>query len=125
MFGGFAGSFFATRQGFVSPESFTFLESAIILAIVVLGGLGSQFGVVIASVVMIGGMEMLRNLGFLTSIFGSGFDPAQYRMLIFGLAMVLIMVWKPRGLITTREPSAILKEKKKIGADLVAQGEGH
>ena len=125
MFGGFAGSFFATRQGFVSPESFTFLESAIILAIVVLGGLGSQFGVVIASVVMIGGMEMLRNLGFLTTIFGSGFDPAQYRMLIFGLAMVLIMVWKPRGLITTREPSAILKEKKKIGADLVAQGEGH
>jgi branched-chain amino acid transport system permease protein len=125
MFGGFAGSFFATRQGFVSPESFTFLESAIILAIVVLGGLGSQFGVVIASVVMIGGMEMLRNLGFLTTIFGSGFDPVQYRMLIFGLAMVLIMVWKPRGLITTREPSAILKEKKKIGADLVAQGEGH
>lgn len=125
MFGGFAGSFFATRQGFISPESFTFIESAIILAIVVLGGLGSQFGVVIASIVMIGGMEMLRNLGFLTTIFGSGFDPVQYRMLIFGLAMVLIMVWKPRGLITTREPSAVLKEKKKIGADLVAQGEGH
>src|SRR5690606_18377401 len=48
MFGGFAGSFFATRQGFISPESFTFIESAIILAIVVLGGLGSQIGVVIA-----------------------------------------------------------------------------
>ena len=46
MFGGFAGSFFATRQGFISPESFTFIESAIILAIVVLGGLGSQIGVV-------------------------------------------------------------------------------
>lgn len=125
MFGGFAGSFFATRQGFVSPESFTFLESAIILAIVVLGGLGSQIGVVIASVVMIGGIEMLRNIGFLSQIFGDGFDPTQYRMLIFGLAMVLIMVWKPRGLISTREPSAVLKEKKKIGADMVAQGEGH
>lgn len=62
MFGGFAGSFFATRQGFISPESFTFLESAIILAIVVLGGLGSQIGVVIASIVMIGGIELLRNL---------------------------------------------------------------
>ncbi len=48
MFGGFAGSFFATRQGFVSPESFVFMESAIILAIVVLGGLGSQIGVVFA-----------------------------------------------------------------------------
>lgn len=125
MFGGFAGAFFATRQGFISPESFTFIESAIILAIVVLGGLGSQFGVVVASVVMIGGMEMLRNLGFLGQVFGPGFDPVQYRMMIFGLAMVLIMVWKPRGLVTTREPSAILKEKKKIGADLVSQGEGH
>jgi branched-chain amino acid transport system permease protein len=125
MFGGFAGSFFATRQGFISPESFTFLESAIILAIVVLGGLGSQIGVVVASVVMIGGIEMLRNVGFLSQIFGPGFDPVQYRMLIFGLAMVAIMVWKPRGFVTTREPSAVLKERKKIGADLVAQGEGH
>ncbi len=125
MFGGFAGSFFATRQGFISPESFTFLESAIILAIVVLGGLGSQIGVVIASVVMIGGIELLRNLDFLKAIFGANFDPTQYRMLIFGLAMVMIMVWKPRGLISTRDPSAVLKEKKRIGADMVAQGEGH
>lgn len=125
MFGGFAGSFFATRQGFISPESFTFLESAIILAIVVLGGLGSQIGVVIASVVMIGGIEMLRNLGFLSQVFGPGFDPVQYRMLIFGMAMVLIMVWKPRGLVSTREPTAVLKEKKRIDADMVAQGEGH
>ncbi len=124
MFGGFAGSFFATRQGFISPESFSFIESAIILAIVVLGGLGSQIGVVIASVVMIGGIEILRNLDFLQRIF-PGVDPVQYRMLIFGLAMVGIMIWKPRGLVTTREPSAVLKEKKRIGADLVAQGEGH
>ncbi|MER0239302.1 high-affinity branched-chain amino acid ABC transporter permease LivM [Fulvimarina sp. MAC8] len=125
MFGGFAGSFFATRQGFISPESFTFIESAIILAIVVLGGLGSQLGVVIASVVMIGGIELLRNLTVLEAVFGAGFDPTQYRMLIFGLAMVAIMVWKPRGLISTRVPSVFYKEKKKIGADLVSQGEGH
>lgn len=125
MFGGFAGSFFATRQGFISPESFTFLESAIILAIVVLGGLGSQIGVVIAAVVMIGGTEALRNLGFLTQIFGPGFDPVQYRMLLFGLAMVIIMVWKPRGFVSTREPTIALKEKKRIGSDLVSQGEGH
>jgi len=125
MFGGFAGSFFATRQGFISPESFTFLESAIILAIVVLGGLGSQVGVVIAAVVMIGGIEMLRNIGFLQAVFGTGFDPTQYRMLIFGLAMVGIMIWKPRGLVSSREPTVVLKEKKKIGADMVSQGEGH
>ena len=65
MFGGFAGSFFATRQGFISPESFVFIESAIILAIVVLGGLGSQIGVVIAAIVLIGGFEVFRNLDFL------------------------------------------------------------
>ena len=64
MFGGFAGSFFATRQGFVSPESFVFLESAIILAIVVLGGLGSQIGVVIAAIVIIGAFEAVPRTGF-------------------------------------------------------------
>jgi len=125
MFGGFAGSFFATRQGFISPESFNFLESATVLAIVVLGGLGSQIGVVIASVVLIGGLEMLRNLDFLKEIFGNDFDPTRYRMLLFGIAMVLIMVWKPRGLVSSREPTAVLKERKKISADMVAQGEGH
>ncbi len=125
MFGGIAGSFFATRQGFISPESFSFIESAIILAIVVLGGLGSQIGVVLAAIVLIGGSEMLRNLGFLQNIFGADFDPVQYRMLIFGLVMVVIMVWKPRGLVASRSPSAILKEKKRIGSDLVAQGEAH
>ena len=88
MFAGFAGSFFATRQGFVSPESFTFLESATILAIVVLGGMGSQIGVAIAAIAMIGGTEMLRELDFLKQIFGPTFDPTQYRMLLVGLAMV-------------------------------------
>ncbi|MZR29406.1 high-affinity branched-chain amino acid ABC transporter permease LivM [Sneathiella litorea] len=112
MFAGFAGSFFATRQGFISPESFTFIESALILAIVVLGGMGSQTGVVIASIAMIGGFEIFR-------------EAEQFRMLIFGLAMVIIMIWRPRGLISTRIPSIFLKEKKKVSADMVAQGEGH
>ncbi|PLW78780.1 high-affinity branched-chain amino acid ABC transporter permease LivM [Cohaesibacter celericrescens] len=111
MFGGFAGAFFATRQGFISPESFTFIESAIILAIVVLGGLGSQLGVVIASIIMIGGFEVFRDL-------------EELRMLVFGLLMVLIMIWKPRGLVSSREPSVYLKEKKAVSGDLVAEGEG-
>src|SRR5262249_33961997 len=54
MFGGFAGAFFSARQGFISPESFTFAESALVLAIVVLGGLGSQLGVVVAAVILFG-----------------------------------------------------------------------
>jgi branched-chain amino acid transport system permease protein len=124
MFGGFAGSFFAVRQGFVSPESFNFLESAIILAIVVLGGMGSQFGVAIAAIVLVGGPEVLRNLTFLQSIFGTGFDPNEYRLLLFGMGMVAMMVWRPRGLISEREPSVILKERKAISGSLVKEGHG-
>jgi branched-chain amino acid transport system permease protein len=92
MFAGFAGSYFAAKQRFISPESFTFIESAIILAIVVLGGMGSQIGVVLAAVLLIGLPEWFRELG-------------NYRMLAFGIAMVLIMVFRPRGLIGHREPS--------------------
>ena len=124
MFAGFAGSFFAARQGFISPDSFTFLESATILSIVVLGGMGSQIGVAIAAVAMIGGTEIMRELDFLKLIFGSTFDPTQYRMLLFGFAMVLIMIWRPRGLISTRDPSVVLKERKVIDADLVKEGHG-
>jgi branched-chain amino acid transport system permease protein len=124
MFAGFAGSFFAARQGFISPESFTFLESATIVAIVVLGGMGSMLGVAIAAIVMIGGTEIMRELDFLKQIFGETFDPTQYRMLIFGFFMVLMMIWRPRGLIVTREPSVFLKESKSIPADLVEEGHG-
>jgi branched-chain amino acid transport system permease protein len=92
MLGGFAGAFFATRQGFISPESFTFTESATILAIVVLGGLGSQMGVVLAALLLV----LLPELGR---------DFAEFRMLIFGAAMVGIMVWRPQGLLAHREPS--------------------
>jgi branched-chain amino acid transport system permease protein len=124
MFAGFAGSFFAARQGFISPESFTFLESATILSIVVLGGMGSMIGVAVAAVAMIGGTEIMRELDFLKLIFGNDFDPTQYRMLIFGFAMVLIMIWKPRGLVGTREPSAFLKEKRTILGSFVKEGHG-
>ncbi len=108
MFGGFAGSFFATRQGFISPESFTFGESALVLAIVVLGGMGSQLGVAIAATVMIGGFELFREF-------------EQYRMLVFGGAMVAIMIWRPRGLISTREPSVFLRAPKVIPASIVEE----
>jgi branched-chain amino acid transport system permease protein len=96
-FAGFAGCFFATRQGFISPESFTFLESAVILAIVVLGGMGSQTGVVLAAVLLVGLPEWFRDL-------------AQYRMIAFGAAMVLIMLWRPKGLLAGRTPTIRLDE---------------
>ena len=124
MFGGFAGSFFAIRQGFVSPESFVFLESAIILAIVVLGGMGSLVGIAVAAVAMIGGTELLREMEFLKQIFGESFTPELYRMLIFGLAMVVIMVWKPRGFVGSREPTAFLLERKNVSGSFTKEGHG-
>ena len=128
-FGGLAGSFFACRQGFISPESFTFTESATVLAIVVLGGMGSQIGVALAAVFLIGGFEMLRELDFLrqmaATVFGiPDFDPAQYRGLLFGLAMVLMMVFRPRGFVSTRSPSIFLKERKAVSGSLVKEGHG-
>ncbi|GHC73543.1 high-affinity branched-chain amino acid ABC transporter permease LivM [Limoniibacter endophyticus] len=124
MFGGFAGAFFAARQGFVSPESFVFLESAVILAIVVLGGMGSLPGIAIAAAIMIGGTELLRELQFLKLIFGPGFTPELYRMLLFGLAMVIVMVWKPRGFVSSREPTAFLKERKAVSSAFTKEGHG-
>ena len=110
-FGGFAGAFFATRQAFVSPESFNFMESALVLAIVVLGGLGSQLGVALAALVMIGGSELFR-------------DFAEYRMLVFGVALGVMMILRPRGLVSGRVPSVALRSRKEISAELVAQGRG-
>jgi branched-chain amino acid transport system permease protein len=126
MFGGFAGAFYVTSrgQGFVTPESFTFAESALILAIVVLGGLGSQIGVVIAALVLIGGTELLRELDWLKHVFGQDFEPTQYRLLLFGLAMVLVMIWKPRGLISHRMPTVFLRRRQAVRGDLVGEGHG-
>ena len=88
-FAGFAGTVFASKQGFISPESFVFLESAIILAIVVLGGMGSQLGVVLAAIAVTILPELAREF-------------SDYRMLVFGAAMVLMMVWRPQGLMPMR-----------------------
>ncbi|MCD5991195.1 high-affinity branched-chain amino acid ABC transporter permease LivM [Pseudomonas sp. CDFA 553] len=83
---GLAGVFFASQQGFINPTSFTFIESALILAIVVLGGMGSTIGVVIAAFVLTITPELLRSF-------------AEYRVLLLGILMVLMMIWRPRGLI--------------------------
>ncbi|MFH1792984.1 MAG: high-affinity branched-chain amino acid ABC transporter permease LivM [Pseudomonadota bacterium] len=124
MFGGFAGSFFAARQGFINPESFVFLQSAIILAIVVLGGMGSLVGIAVAALVMIGGMELLREMQFLKLAFGPNFTPELYRMLLFGMAMVIVMVWKPRGFVGSREPTAFLKSRKSVSGSFTREGHG-
>ncbi|OZB14568.1 MAG: high-affinity branched-chain amino acid ABC transporter permease LivM [Marinobacter sp. 34-60-7] len=98
-FAGFAGTVFASKQGFISPESFVFLESAIILAIVVLGGMGSQIGVVLAAIAVTILPELAREF-------------SDYRMLVFGAAMVLMMVWRPQGLMPMRRIHIELKRQE-------------
>lgn len=87
----------AARQGAVSPESFTFLESALILAIVVLGGMGSQIGVILAAILLTIIPELAREF-------------AEYRMLMFGLVMVLMMMWRPQGLLPMKRPQVELRK---------------
>jgi branched-chain amino acid transport system permease protein len=86
-FAGVAGVLFAAKTSFINPQSFTFMESAIILSIVVLGGMGSILGVIIGALILILLPEYLRELG-------------NYRMLIFGASMVIMMIFKPQGIIS-------------------------
>ncbi|KOC91069.1 high-affinity branched-chain amino acid ABC transporter permease LivM [Winslowiella iniecta] len=99
-FAGFAGTLFAARQGFVSPESFTFAESAFVLAIVVLGGMGSQFAVILAAILLVVSRELMRDLN-------------EYSMLVLGGLMVLMMIWRPQGLLPMQRPQLKLKRDGK------------
>lgn len=89
VFGGLAGAFFSARMGFVAPESFSFLESALVLSIVVLGGMGSIPGIILGAFAIIALPEAFR-------------DFQHYRMLAFGGAMTLMMLVRPAGLIPAK-----------------------
>ncbi len=84
--GGIAGSIFASKQGTVSPDSFDFIVSVMVLAMVVLGGLGNILGVILGAFILSLLPELLR-----------GFE--MYRMLLFGIAMVLMMLFRPQGIL--------------------------
>ncbi len=101
-FAGFAGTLFAARQGFISPESFTFAESAFVLAIVVLGGMGSQVAVILAAILLVVSREMMRDLN-------------EYSMLLLGALMVLMMIWRPQGLLPMQRPNFTLSTKPLSG----------
>jgi branched-chain amino acid transport system permease protein len=89
VFGGMAGAFFAARMRFVSPESFTFIESAMVLCMVVLGGMASIPGIVLGAAALILLPELFREFEL-------------YRMLAFGAAMTLMMIFRPAGLIPAK-----------------------
>ncbi len=100
-FGGISGGLFAGFQGFVSPESFSLMESIMILCMVVLGGMGNIAGVVLGGIILVVLPEVFRNgAGPLQQwLFGKVFiDPESMRMLMFGVALIVVMLWRPAGL---------------------------
>jgi branched-chain amino acid transport system permease protein len=123
-FGGIAGGLFAGFQGFISPESFNLFESIIVLCMLVLGGMGNIPGVVLGAILLTTFPEALRYLGELQQLlFGEVLvDPADLRMLLFGLALVLIMIFRPAGLLPSRqrrrelvaEPTVLAQEQASV-----------
>ena len=113
-FGGVAGGMFSAMQGFVSPESFSLIESVMILAMVVLGGMGHIPGVILGAVLLTVLPEALRYavVPIQKALFGEVLaDPESLRMLIFGLALVLVMRFKPAGLWPSPDRRRELMEK--------------
>jgi branched-chain amino acid transport system permease protein len=109
-FGGVAGGMFSAIQGFISPESFVLVESIMVVAMVVLGGMGNIWGVVLGAVLLSFVPEILRWTvqPLQEALFGRMLvEPEVIRMLIFGLALVLIMLYRPAGLL----PSAVRKRE--------------
>ncbi len=105
VFGGVAGGLFAAFQGFISPESFTLWESILILCMIVLGGMGHIPGVILGAVLLTVLPEALRYLGdWQRAAVGEVVvDPGDLRMLLFGVALVLMMIYRPEGLIPSRQ----------------------
>ena len=100
-FGGISGGLFAGFQGFVSPESFSLMESVMVLCMVVLGGMGNVGGVVLGGILLVVLPELFRNAAgpVQQALIGRVvLDPESLRMLMFGMALILVMLWRPAGL---------------------------
>ena len=112
-FGGVAGSMFASFQGFISPESFSLMESVMIVAMVVLGGIGHLPGVILGAIMLSALPEVLRYVaGPLQAMTGGRLDSAILRQLLIALAMISIMLMRPRGLWPAPEHGKSLQNTK-------------
>ena len=112
-FGGVAGSMFAAFQGFVSPESFSLMESVMIVAMVVLGGIGHLPGVILGAVLLSALPEVLRYVaGPLQAMTGGRLDASILRQLLIALAMIIVMLMRPRGLWPSPEHGKSLQTNK-------------
>ena len=111
-FGGVSGAMFATFQGFVSPESFSLMESVMIVAMIVLGGLGHLPGVILGAVLLASLPEVLRYVaGPLQELTGGRLDAAILRQLLIALAMIAVMLLRPKGLWPSPEHGKSLQAK--------------
>ncbi len=119
-FGGLAGGLFAAFQGFISPESFGLMESIMILCMIVLGGMGHIPGVILGAVLLTVLPEALRYVGdWQRAMLGHvAVDPADLRMLLFGCALILMMLFRPEGLWPSRQ-----RKRELHAADEVAEHE--
>ncbi len=109
-FGGVAGGMFSAIQGFISPESFVLVESIMVVSMVVLGGMGNIWGVIVGALLLSFVPEILRwtVTPIQEAIFGRMVvEPEIIRMLLFGLALVLVMLFRPAGLL----PSEVRKRE--------------
>jgi branched-chain amino acid transport system permease protein len=111
MWAGFAGVLWAAKVDFVNPRYFYFMESALILAMVVLGGMGSIPGVMIGSILIYAGPALLRMYSGTLQDWGIH-EPQTYRLLVFGALMVLVMIYRPQGLFGSARLKAELPGKE-------------
>ena len=118
VWGGIAGVTFANYQQFVTPESFSFMESVFVVAIVVIGGMASIPGVILGAIFIQGVPELIRGFaqsGILSQIIHYNIPPetitaiTNYRNLIFGLFMIVMMIWRPQGMIPSTRRAAELQ----------------
>ena len=112
-FGGIAGGMFSAMQGFISPESFVLVESVMVLSMVVLGGMGNIYGVILGAILLSFVPEILRYTvePAQKALFGKMIlEPEVIRMLLFGLALVLMMLYRPAGIL----PSAVRKRELQV-----------
>ena len=118
LFGGASGALFAGFQGFVSPESFSLMESIMVLCMVVLGGMGNIIGVILGGVLLAILPEVLRHgvVPLQQALFGKiVVDPESLRMLLFGTALIMMMLYRPAGLLPSRV------RRRELGADEAAE----
>lgn len=125
LWGGIAGLTFANFQQFVSPESFTFMESVFVVCTIVIGGMGSIPGAIVGAIIIQGIPALVQGLAAAGKL--PGIDPgtatviANYRFLVFGLFMVIMMAWRPQGLFPSKRRAAELKPEDPELADIESE----